>query len=186
MSNEAIITNNSGLYTTVVIADHATSFSPTAAHIQYDGANTDLNANFDADTLASDAAWQSDKADFGATRAPLYRVDACFDHAAATAGDAIDLYWSASHSATVGTGNATDVTGVDGTFTSTADLLAQMQYIGSLSLNASDTISKGHVGFLVPSKRYGSLVVVSATATAALTTNPANTHIAFIPVSYGT
>ena len=110
----------------------------------------------------------------------------CLDHGSATAGDAVDLYWSASSSATIGTGNATDVTGADGTITVTADLLAQMQYIGSLSLNVSDTVSKGHVGFLVPSKRYGSLIVVSATATAAFTTNPANTHIAFSPVSYGT
>jgi hypothetical protein len=186
MSNEAIITNNSGIYATVVIADHTTSFAPAAAHIQYDAANTDFNSNFDADTLAAAAAWQSDKADFGATRSPLLRVDACVDHGSATAGDTIDFYWAASSSATVGTGNSTDVTGADGTITTTADLLAQMQYIGSLSLNVSDTVSKGHVGFLVPSKRYGSLIVVNNCATAALTTNPANTHIAFTPVSYGT
>ena len=99
MSNEANITNNSGLYTTVVIADHTTSFSPTAAHIQYDTSNTDFNSNFDADTLASDTAWQSDKADFGATRPPLLRVDMALDHGSATAGDTVDLYWSASSSA---------------------------------------------------------------------------------------
>lgn len=186
MSNEANITNNSSLFSTIVIADHAGAFAPAAAHIQYDGSNTDLNGEFDADTLASDAAWQSDKVDFGATRAPLYRVDACFDTAAATAGDTINLYWAASHSATVGTGNSTDVTGANGTFTVTDDLLAQMQFIGSLSLNVSDTVSKGHVGFLVPSKRYGSLIVVSSTATAAFTTAPPNTHIALTPVSYGT
>ena len=185
MSNEAIITNAAGLYTTQVIADHATSFAPATAHILYT-TNTDLTGQFDADTLASDAAWQSTKCDFGTTRAPIYRVDACFDHASATAGDSIALYWSASSSATAANGNSTDVTGADGTFTTTADLLAQMQYIGSLSLNASDTVSKGHVGFLVPSLRWGSLIVVSNTATAALTTNPANTHIAMTPVSYGT
>lgn len=184
MSNEAIITNASGIYTTLVIADHATDFSPAAANILY-GANAS-NVQFDPAALVTDAFWQSDKADLGATRAPLYRCDACIDFTAlaATVDQTVDFYWAASNSATAANGNATDITGADGTYVENAALLAQLQYIGSLMCSA-DLVVKGHVGFLVPSLRWGTLVVGNKNTTS-FDATPAETHIVLTPVSYGT
>ena len=186
MSNEAIITNNSGIYTSIVFGDWTTADVPaTATHQMYDG-NSVTQGQFDPGALATDAFWQSVKIDFGATRAPLYRVDACIDFtgAAATVDETVDFYWAASSSSTAANGNATDITGTDATYVENDSLLAQLQYIGSLTCSA-DTIVKGHVGFLVPSKRYGSLVVGNKNTTS-FDSTPVETNIAFTPVSYGT
>jgi hypothetical protein len=186
MSNEAIITNAAGLYTTLVFGDHATATVPaTAANVLY-GSNVDVVGQFDPGALATDAFWQSVKVDFGATRAPLYRCDACIDFtgAAATVAETIDFYWAASSSSVAANGNATDITGLDATYVENASLLAQLQYIGSLTCSA-DTVVKGHVGFLVPSLRYGSLVVGNKNTTA-FDATPVETHIVLTPVSYGT
>lgn len=184
MSNEAVITNASGLYTTLVIADHATDFSPATANILY-GSNT-TNVQFDPGALATDGYWQSAKADLGATRAPLYRVDACIDFTAAAATVDMDVvfYWAASNSSTAANGNATDITGTDATYAENSALLSQLQYIGALTCSA-DTVVKGHVGFVVPTLRWGSLVVGNLNTTS-FDGTPAETHIVLTPVSYGT
>jgi len=85
----------------------------------------------------------------------------------ATAGDTIDLYWSASHSATAAVGNMGNVTGADADWAGAhgytlAESLKQMIYIGSLILavqNDLDGVQLGHVGVFAPGPyRYGTLV----------------------------
>ena len=190
MSNEANITNAASLYTQLVFADHTTDFTggaPATASVSFIGSNPD-NVQMDLTGLVTDAFWQSDKADFGATRAPLYRCDAAIEFVSTfpVDGETVDIYWAASNSATAANGNATDILGADGTLVETDGLLAQLQYIGSLVLS-NDAVCKGHVGFLVPSLRYGTLVFGNKST---ITMNGAagmdETHIVLTPVSYGT
>jgi hypothetical protein len=71
----------------------------------------------DLTSLANGAARQGAKADLGATRAAGYsvRVGIEFD-VAPVAGVVVEFYWSASNSATAGTGNDGGCTGADAAY----------------------------------------------------------------------
>jgi len=185
MANEQLISNPDAQ---LLFADHATDFGAaptTAANSLIVGTPTDVQ--IDLTGIATDAFWQSAKADFGATRSPLYRMDACIEFtSAAVAGEYVDFFWAASNSGTAGTGNAANITGADGSYTETNDLLAQLTYIGSLTCDAA-TIVIGFVGFLIPSLRYGSLVVGNRNTTSLAGAGVMDeTHIVLTPMTQGT
>jgi hypothetical protein len=190
MSNEAIITNAAGTYTQLVFAEHDDDFvggAPATAANSLIGSNPG-NVQLDLTGMATDVFWQSAKADFGATRAPLYRCDACIEFVSTfpVDGETFDFYWAASNSATPANGNATDVTGADEAYAETAGLLGQLTFIGSL-ICSLDAVVKGHVGFIVPTLRYGSLVVGNKTAVnTGAEGDMDETHIVLTPVTYGT
>ena len=170
----------------LLFADHVGDFGSaptTAANSLIIGTPTDVEMTLDT-IGASGVAWQSDKtATLGATRPPLYRVDACIEFAVAPAeGDTVDFYWAGSPSATAGTGNPGGVTGADGTFTDSTGNLGEMQYIGSLICRAN-VICIGKVGMFSPEHLYGSLVLVNQVAQTFATTAD-ETHITLTPIIY--
>ncbi|MCP4091519.1 MAG: hypothetical protein GY746_17285 [Gammaproteobacteria bacterium] len=172
--------------TQILFADHATDFGAapaTAANTLVVGTPTDVQ--IDTTSLgASGGARQSAKVDLGTPRPSLYKVSACLEHAATpTDGDTVSFYWAASANSTAATGNVGSVTGSDAAYTETDGSLAQLQYIGSMTLQAG-TINIGHIGFLMPSQRYGSLVMENNDSTA-FGAAADETHIVFDPVVYG-
>lgn len=139
-------------------------------------------------SVSNAAARQSDKLDFGATRAARYLVRAAVELAATpTAGNTIDLYLAPSSSATAGTDNPGNVTGADAAYTGYSSNLAasvkQLQYIGSLivTAQATATVQNGVVGICTVPQRYGSLVVDNESG-AAFHSSATNVKFEFIPL----
>lgn len=142
------------------------------------GANTSLgtyDAAYDIDMagITTGAARQSIKADLTATHAAEYLVEMTVEPATdPAAGGTMDVYWSESASATAAVGNMGGCTGADGAYTGYSTLtldegLAQMKYVGSLSVgvaNDVDGVQIGTVGVASPVQRYGCLVVVNNTS----------------------
>lgn len=161
----------------------STDFSPTAANNYTVGTPTDVQLDLTS-LSASGGARESTKVDLGTPRPILYKVTAVLEHAATpTDGDTVSFYWAASPSGTAGTANLGNITGTDAAYVDSAGSLAQLQYIGDAVLRAA-TLNECHVGFLLPSMRYGNLVVVNNDGTA-MFTDMVETHIVFDPVVYG-
>lgn len=119
------------------------------------------------------AARQSVKADLAVTAAlfaQAYDVFAEIEWSVApTAGGVVEFYWAESISATAGTSNASGATGTDAAYPSSgtlADKLLQLIPIGVLVVTNDAIVQRARVGVLVPSLRYGSLVVLNRTSQA--------------------
>lgn len=168
---------------TQILFRDSTDFSPTAANDLQVGSPTAVQ--LDTTSLgATGGARASTKVDLGAVRPSSYFVRACLEHAATpTDGDSVSFYWASSSSATAATGNPGSVTGTDAAYTETDGSLSQLEYIGTMSLQAQ-TVNIGKIGFLVPSERYGCLVLENNDGTA-FGANAAETHIVFDPNVYG-
>ena len=127
------------------------------------GTRTD---QIDLTDLADGAARQGAKTDLGATRAKQYAVTVCVEMAIApTSKAAVDVYWAASPHATAGSVNPGGCSGADAAYTGTAgdsldDSLAQLQYLGSISLTAdAATVLQIQTFTLFPQHRYGMPVI---------------------------
>ena len=123
-------------------------------------------AQIDLTSLASAAARQGDKVDFGATRAAKYAVFVGIEmDVAPTAGAVIEFWLSCSFSATAGTGNDGGASGADGAYKAGEEdeWKVQLLFLGALTLtaDAATTVQRGFVGFVNMPNRYGSLVVVN-------------------------
>ena len=142
----------------------------------------------DLTSLADSAYRQSAKADLGAVRAPAYKVRAAFEFdAAPTDGDVVSLYWAPSHQSAVASGNPGNVSGVDSAYTgysSNADsAVKQLDFIGNFicTVQIATTVQVAEVGILVPSERYGCLVVRNESGQA-FEGDAVESHVVFDPV----
>jgi hypothetical protein len=183
MASEALLKYGT---TQLLFADHATDFGAgptTAVYSLIIGTPADVQ--FDLTSVAANggARMSAKSGDLGATRAPIYRVDACLEFATAPAdGGSVDFYWGGSHSSTSNTANGGGITGSDAAYTDTPGLLGQLNYIGTLKVRNS-TINIGYVGYFVAEHRYGSLVMVNNASTAlAADGNMDETHITATPI----
>lgn len=139
-------------------------------------------------SVANNAARQSDKCDFGVTRARVYKVIAEVELAATpTAGNEIELWLGPSSSATAGTDNLGGLGGSDAAYSGYSSNLdasiKQLLYIGSLicTAQATTTVQKGFVGIVVVPQRYASLVVYNKSG-AAFHSSATNISFRFIPI----
>lgn len=139
-------------------------------------------------SVANTAARQSDKCDFGATRAPRYAVFAEVELAATpTAGAVIELFLGPSSSATAGTDNLAGLSGSDAAYTGySSNLDASVQQlirIGDFvcTAQATSTVQKGFVGYTTIPQRYASLVVYNRSG-AAFHSSASNVVFRFVPL----
>lgn len=139
-------------------------------------------------SVANNAARQSTKVDFGATRASLYAVVTEFELAATpTAGNAIEIYGNPSTSATAGTDNLANCDGTDSAYSgyssNLADSVKQLEFVGAhiCTAQATATVQKGFTGFFTPKRRYYSFVVYNKSGAAFHSTNT-NQVVKFVPV----
>jgi len=145
-------------------------------------------AQITLETLATTRARQSDKADLGATRARLYavRVGIEFD-VAPTIGQTVEFYWSASASATAGTGNDGGCSGTDSGYQASAaevdEFKPQLIFLGALVATAdlATVVQYQTVGYFTPPERYGQLVVVNETSQA-LEGDSVEMFVALVPI----
>lgn len=192
MNNEA----GFGIHSTanfIIFRDSTDFSSGTPATAAYDigipSSERVTYVDMDLTSLAaSGGARESDKFDFGATRAPYYRVDAVIEFATATVdSETVAMYLGGSNNATAGNGNPAKLTGVDAAYTEADGLLAQLQSAGSLTLDADaagDFMAIGRVGILVPEHRYGILVVENEAADA-FAASMDETYIMLTPLTWG-
>lgn len=141
-------------------------------------------------SLANGSYRQSAKLDLGTPFAQAYDVFVDCEHAATpTAGNTLDLWWSASTSATAGTDNQGGTSGSDASYTGynadAANSVKHLLFIGSMVLaaRATATVQKGYVGTFVPPTRYGSLVLLNG-AGSAFHSSDANCQIRLVPKEF--
>jgi hypothetical protein len=115
----------------------------------------------DLTSLANGAARQGAKADLGATRAARYAVRVGLEaDVAPTAGTFFRLYWSASASATAGTGNDGGASGADAAYKASeeAEWVRQLIHLGDIPAtnDAAPTVQMMTInGDFKPPERYG-------------------------------
>ena len=148
----------------LLFADHSGDFSSgapnTAANSLIIGTPVDVQMD-PVSLAASGGGHQSAKTvSLGALRSTLYELGACIEFAVAPTDGSVDFYWGKSRSGTAGTGNPGELTGADGGYTETDELLDQLRFIGSMK--ADDTLAKKtDVGVVKPTQEYGILVIIN-------------------------
>jgi len=142
-------------------------------------------------TSTTQGARQSEKIDFGATRAQsmLVRLQTAFT-TAPTAGGVIEVYVGFSSQSTAASGNVAGLTGADTAYTGYGNDVdvakAQLQFVGvmSVSVSTSTTVAQVcDVGVFTPLDRYGQIVVCPRTSQPLSTSTNAPGHaITIFPV----
>ena len=168
----------------------ATGFSPADSATDYTiGTPTDVL--WTPSGVAAAAGRQSSKFDFGANRAAAYECNAAIDFTGETltTPGTIDFYFAPSTSSTAANGNVAGNSGVDGAAPDGAlgsitlvEMVAQCDFIGSLDLHDGAVVQNGFVGVLVPTSRYGQLIVVN-NCSAAFEADNVETHVVFTAIA---
>ncbi|HUT92497.1 MAG TPA: hypothetical protein VMY37_23590 [Thermoguttaceae bacterium] len=157
--------------TQLMFADHATDFAgqapATAANSYIVGSPTSVQMNFSI--IAAAAAWESAKtatlAHTGSAWPMEWVLGAVMESTATpAAGGTFDFYWNASPSATAGTGNSGEASGLDSAIAIT-HLLALIP-IGSMTVRANVINKDSNIGTLWLPHLYGSLIMVNNTSVA--------------------
>ncbi len=135
------------------------------------GWSATVDAEIDLGSLANAGARQSVKANLTVNRDVEYKVEVSVEtDTDATAGGTIDIYVGFSDSATAGTGNPAALSGADAGYTggtggTLADALKLLEFVGSLSLQATNdgdsSPQVGVVGRISPHAQYMMIVVVN-------------------------
>lgn len=147
----------------------------------------------DLTSVASAAARQGAKADFGVTKAGMkYAVYVGIEIVGSAASqETIDFYHASSPSGTAGDANPGGTTGADADYTGTSgdsldDSLDQLLPIGSLVTTADNTttVQYGMVGIVNGDEieRYGMPVVVN-NSTGALMTDAVEMYVVYVPIT---
>lgn len=183
MPNKILITEMDNTPAQISFANFAGDFSPTAANDLRKG--TDTETELVLLDLADAAAAQSAKVDLGVNFAERYSCVAAIEMqiAAAIAGKVIEFYWSASASATAGTGNMGAASGAaaaySGYSSDLVDSVKQLIFIGNMVMtdDAVDSLQIGFVGDLYPPHRFGSLIVKNESGQTICDTDDIEAHI---------
>lgn len=153
---------------TAIILANSTDHSPAAANNL--GTRTD---QVDLTSLAASKAGyrQATKIDFGANWARQWVARGAYEWSVApTAGGAVNIYFSYSHSATAGTGNDGDCSGADGAYTgygaAAADATEAVKQLDGpypFICTADAEVQQGQHGVFTPLERYANVVFENAT-----------------------
>ena len=158
--------------------------------IDYDNAGSGIarTHQLDLTSIADDAAREGAKADLGATRPGGYAVLVGIEFdVAPTAGEVVEVYWSASYSATAGTGNAGGCAGADQAYKAgeEAEWAKQLILIGVLAVtnDAATTVQRQCINdYFVPPTRYGQVVVLNKGGQA-LEGDAVEQYVALVPIT---
>lgn len=137
-------------------------------------------------TSIAAAARQGAKADLGATRPRVYAVRVGIEWGTApTAGNVVEVYWSASFSSTAGTGNSAGASGTDLAYKAAeeAEWLKQAMFLGSLvaTNDGAGTTQIQTIGYFTPPHRYG-MPIVYNTSGQTFDSDAVNMFVALVPL----
>lgn len=169
--------------TPIVLADSTDYSSSVSGYAR--------TAQIDLTSLASGAARQSAKIDFGATWAHQYAVHVCVEFATAPSSqETVDVYVGYSNSATAGNDNPGGLSGADAAYSGTSgdsldDSLLQLNRIGSLvaTADATTALQRQQIGVIVPKARYASIVVDNNTSDA-FHSDAVEMYVALAPMEF--
>lgn len=177
--------------TPFLLGDHAGSYSPDTNNVLVPASPSPTTVQMGPGTLANDSYWQSDKFDFGASRALSYLVVACIPFAATpTAGQTVRFRFAPSmqpSSTADAVGNPGGVSGSDGAYTgynaNPEEAFKQLDWIGEFP--ASDDIATTYdqiavIGVYEAIARYGTLVIHNNTGAAF--NDDIQFAVAFVPI----
>ncbi len=169
----------------ISFATHAT-YAPGTNNVIEIGTPTEVEMSLL--DLATGAAVQSTKFDFGAVRASKYVITCCLEYqvVAPTTGKLVEFYLAASGQSEVAVGNPGYATGADGAYTGTpatlAEGIAQLALIGILTVSADLEFQIADVGVFSPTHRYGSLIVKNLTGQKIADTDIIECAVVFTPI----
>lgn len=176
---------------TTIILGNAAAHNGSVAAANNLGNVTD---EIDCSDLVAQNARQSAKFDFGANLDVEYVLAACVEWETTpeiAAGETLKFYIAWSHSATAANANPGGVSGSDSAYTgysagSLAASLKQLDLIGSMSqdnvINSDQAQIDTRISTFTPGKRYGTLVVFNAAASAALHSDMVETSFSIAPL----
>lgn len=169
----------------ISFATHA-SYAPGANNVIEIGTPTEVEMSLL--DLADGAAVQSAKVDLGAVRAARYVITPCLEYqvAAPTTGKLVEFYWAASGQSGAAVGNPGYATGADGAYTGTPATLvegiAQLEFIGVLTVSADLEFQIADIGVFSPKHRYGSLIVKNESGQKIADTDIIETAVVCTPI----
>ena len=176
MANEILVKTQTG---TPVVFAHAADFddSPFAA-----------TEEIDISGLASGVSRESNKADLadalsaGEKLPQRWAVMAAFEFAdAPVASGSVDIYWAPSPSAVAANNNPYLITGSDADVAETDSMLGQLQFIGSVPVQAVADVLFSKVFIMTFAMRFGTLLVHNNTSQG-LEADADIMHITFMPL----
>lgn len=154
MANEILIKTQTG--TPIVFAD-AGVFDNTPFADTYDITFASLAADVSRESPKADLA---DALSLGEKLPQRWAVMAAFEFAdAPTATGTVDIYWAPSPSSGAGDDNPYLITGVDADVVETPSMLGQLQWIGSVPVQAVADVVFSKVFITTFAMRYGTLLV---------------------------
>lgn len=152
------------------------------------GTPTDVTLTLSA--LADGAGRQSDKFNFGETRAAAYECLGAFDFTgeSPTSGEVIEVYFLPSTHATQANGNVAGNSGADaaapggalGSIT-LAEFKRQGVFVGNFVCHDGGVVQNGFIGTLVPTSQYGQLLVINESGDA-LEADNVESHVVLNPI----
>jgi len=181
MANEILIQDAAGSSLSDIIWADATDWPGGGAH-----GFSDDDYQLDLTAVASTEARMGAKGDLTATRAMSYSVVVGLEWGTApSAGDTVEIYWSASNSGTAATGNAGGATGSDGDYKNGEEdeWKKQLQLVGVFVATndaAGTTQIQAISNHFVPPTRYGMPVIVNE-SDQAFDTDATNMFVALVP-----
>jgi len=170
--------------TAIILAD-ATDHSPTSG-TSLVGTRTD---QIDLTGLAASDYRQSDKIDFGTSRAVNWMMRAAIEPVSApAAGAVVEFFIGFSDSATAANNNPGNLSGSDADWngygaadTDATEVVGQLVRIGQLVFGADDDVHVGEIGVFTPLLRYGIVVVRNGLAVA-LESDAVEMSVHLIPI----
>lgn len=170
--------------TSIILAD-TTDHSPTAG-ATLSGTRTD---QIDLTSLAAGSYRQSDKFDFGDTRAGQHVIRAAIEWGSApTAGGAVNFFIGYSDSGTAANSNPGNLSGSDAAYvgygaaaSDATEAIPQLDFVGSLVATADADIQVAEIGIITAKLRYG-IIVVDNSSSQAFAADAVEMSIHIIPL----
>lgn len=175
MANEILVKTQTG--TPIVFAD-AGAFDNTPFADTHDITFASLAAGGSRESPKADLA---DALSAGEKLPQRWAVLAAFEFADAPAATGtVDIYWAPSPSSGAGDDNPYLITGVDAAVVETASMLGQLQFIGSVPVQAVADVVFSKVFITTFAMRYGTLLVHNNTSQAFEAGE--TIHVTFMPL----
>jgi hypothetical protein len=191
MATKTLITQPDGTPKQIVFADiNGGGFSPSASNDQR-LSNSAYRDSFHLtlSSLSNNNAQQSEKFDLGENWARAYLILTSFEFAATpSAGNSVEIYVAPSVNSTAGSGNLIGLTGSNGAYSGLSSnlsdslkLLGNIPYLHTCTVDTATTVQCAMAGILIPTARYGSIVVYNKSG-ASFHSDDVENHIVFTPI----
>jgi len=193
MANKALLQEMDGTPPQITFADFSGDFGPASANDLRHPSAVDTEVQMAVSSsyggFADGGAYESDKADLGEHRAHAYKcrtVVEFFSGFFPDGGQAVEHYWGPSQTSVAANANPGSLSGSDGDHPTSGSELAnavkQLDFIGNAIVIAEYGTQIMETGVLVPTERYGGLVLKNESGTIVSYNDDVETHVVLDPI----